>query len=183
MNLASGIVSLVIGGIQYAKPIKLILTNITKKATIRVGTALGLIEAKGGEILQYIPSSGVKLITTSGKTTTVLGTYDKDLKYVINELGVPKSIDLDGNVGGFNLLNVPDELYKNPQQFWLEYNKPWLDAAINRGDDIILATKPSELNLYTKNHTLTGFGREFEYLQSCGYRYCPTLQKMIKTGG
>jgi hypothetical protein len=61
----------------------------------------------------------------------------------------------------------------------------FLDKAIERGDDIVLATKPDP----TKNLTRklengaveqTGFGREMEYLKSNGYQYDLTTNKMIK---
>jgi hypothetical protein len=61
-----------------------------------------------------------------------------------------------------------------PEKFWQQVNKPFLDAAIRRGDDIVLATKPDPTipNLLKRaDGTLTGFGREFEYLRSQGYSY------------
>ena len=45
--------------------------------------------------------------------------------------------------GGFNLLNIPDELYVSPSQFWNEYNKPWLDNAIEKNDIFKIATEPT----------------------------------------
>jgi len=83
------------------------------------------------------------------------------------------------------VLNTPDEFYKNPTQFWNEYNKPFLDKAIERGDDIILTTKPTDsvLNKYDDfgNYVgRTGFGKEIDYLKSKGYVYDSTTKKMVK---
>lgn len=84
------------------------------------------------------------------------------------------SIDFSGNPGGFNLLNTPDNLYTElgPDGFWNAYNKPFLDAAISRGDEFIIATPIIDDNLYLLgSQELTGFGREYFYLLEQGYEY------------
>ena len=130
-----------------------------------------------GYVLNYQTTSGVKLEATSGKTTTILGRYTSDTAAIIDELGLEKSTDFGPRDGDFNLLNVPDDLYISAEQFWEEYNKPWLDAAISRGDIIKIATLPIHENLYrinleTGKEELSGFGREYMYLtQECGYVY------------
>ncbi|MDD3224282.1 MAG: hypothetical protein PHX70_06175 [Clostridium sp.] len=145
-------------------------------------------EIEGGSnpktVLDYIPSSSVELKAIPGKTTTVLGTYVKDTGNIINELGNIKSTDLGARTGGFNLLNTPDELYKTPEQFWDEYNKPWLNNVIERNDEIILATKPTDRNLYrinkiTGSKELTGFGKEYNYLLDHDYVLDTNSMRMI----
>ena len=133
--------------------------------------------------LEYKATSGVKLISIPGKTTTILGRYDLDTKDIIGELNLPKSTDFSGNPGGFNLLNTPDELYVElgADGFWEQYNRPFLDAAIDRGDEILMATPINNHTLYTKSGKLTGYGREYYYLQSKGYQYVDG--KMIPNGG
>ncbi|MBQ8044653.1 MAG: hypothetical protein IJ272_11025 [Clostridia bacterium] len=84
---------------------------------------------------------------------------------------MPKNTNFSGNKGGFNLLNTPDEFYKTADQFWNEYNKPFLDEAIKRGDEIIMATPLTSKNLRIDGDTLTGYGREYEYLKKHGYKY------------
>ena len=127
--------------------------------------------------LDYITSNGLELKATPGRTTTVLGSFKDDTGAIIEELGNVKSLDFGSRDGGFNLLNVPDELYISPDQFWNEYNKPWLDNAILRNDIIKIGTEPTYDNLYRLNNVtgeveLTGFGREFKYLtEKCGYIY------------
>ena len=83
------------------------------------------------------------------------------------------------------MLNTPDELYKTPEQFWNEYNKPWLDQVIERGDPIYLATEPEYDVLYwldttTGEEKMKGFGREYTYLIENGYYYDKTSKRMIK---
>lgn len=138
---------------------------------------------KGGtSTLKHQATSGVELISTPGKTTTILGRYGSDTGAIIDELGLPKSTDFSGNPGGFNLLNTPDELYEQlgPDGFWNQYNKPFLDAAIERGDEILMATPINNSTLYTTTGDLTGYGREYYYLLSKGYEYVDG--KMILKG-
>ncbi len=70
------------------------------------------------------------------------------------------------------MLNTPDDLYITPNQFWNEYNKPFLDKAIARGDEIFMATPINNKTMYVKNGSaLTGYGREYYYLLGHGYIY------------
>lgn len=72
-------------------------------------------------------------------------------------------------------------MYINPNQFWIEYNKPFLDNAIQRGDDIVMATKPTIDSLYISGTSqLTGFGREYYYLLENGYYFDVIKNCMIK---
>jgi len=95
------------------------------------------------------------------------------MQSIIAELGNMKSRDFGPKPGGFNILNVPDELYVNAEQFWRDFNKPWLDAAIARGDKIVFATQPRRDLLWRPNlsngtYELSGFGREYYYLLNRG---------------
>ena len=129
--------------------------------------------------LTYTSTSGVKLVADPNKTTTVLGNYGQDMQHILSELGYPKTLDFGAKNGGFNVLNTPDSLYTSPTQFWNDYNKPFLDAAIERGDNFPLATAPTP-NVLINESGLTGFGREIEYLQSHGYTYDAATSSMVK---
>lgn len=64
---------------------------------------------------------------------------------VINELvGGLKSSYIGAKKGGFNILNISRELYKN-LDFWEVFNKPWLQAAIDRRDIFFAASDPTNL--------------------------------------
>lgn len=76
--------------------------------------------------IKYKPSSGAILKANPNKTTTVLGSFEKDTKNIVNEMGNVKSTDFGARNGSFNVLNVPDDMYKDADQFWNEINKPWL---------------------------------------------------------
>jgi hypothetical protein len=125
--------------------------------------------------IKYKPSSGATLKANPDKTTTILGSYKEDMANILEEMGNVKSTDLGAKKGGFNVLNVPDELY-DPNTFWDLYNKPWLDEAIHRGDDIVIVTKPegnvlTRIDYSTGEVVLTGFGQEIDYLTKNGYVY------------
>ena len=100
-------------------------------------------------------------------------------------MGNVKSTDFGPRDGGFNLLNTPDKLYKTPQQFWNEYNKPWLDNVIERNDIIKLATEPTDDVLYRINNIetgvkeLSGFGKEYNYLLDHGYKFDSSTMQMV----
>jgi hypothetical protein len=76
------------------------------------------------------------------------------------------------NNGGFNFLNIPDDLAaKAGDDFFKLYNQPWLEKAIERGDDIILATKPIDKAKYINNNTLLGnYAKEINYLVQRNHR-------------
>ena len=89
-------------------------------------------------------TSKVPIQPTPGKTTTVLGSYITDTKAIIeDQLGYPKSTNFGPKPGGFNILNTPESSITIPEEFWTKVNKPFLDAAISRGDEIYLATRPT----------------------------------------
>ncbi len=150
-----------------------------------VGGGAGDAANTGGAVLTYKPTSGVLLQAQEGRTTTILGSYNNDTRAIVSELGNVKSTDLGPRVGGFNVLNTPDNLYVSPQQFWTEYNQPWLSNAINRGDNILMATRPAfdvadvktgfsvlaRPNPVTGKMELSGFGREYLTTRRAGYRY------------
>jgi hypothetical protein len=139
------------------------------------------VEAAGGtRRLKYQPSSGAKLEAEPGRTTTILGNYARDMKEVTKELGNQKALDFGPKPGGFNVLNAPDELYQSPEQFWQQYNRPFLDQGIQRGDKFVLATNPDSVILTKPNGELTGFGREYQYLIDKGYHYDPIDKTMVR---
>ena len=170
-----------------------ILHGVAGQSSGEVSKVTPLLENSGGNELNgttktklnYVTSNGLEIEATSGRTTTILGTYNSDTAAIIDELGNVKSLDFGPRVGGFNVLNTPDELYISSEQFWKEYNKPWLDNVVQRNDIIKIATEPTYSNLHRINNEtgeleLTGFGREFMYLiETYNYTYDPVTKTMI----
>ena len=115
-----------------------------------------------------------------------MGRFSNDTEAILNELGNKKSLDFGPREGGLNVLNVPDALADYQYgDFWNDYNRPWLENAMNRNDIIRLATPPTWDNLTTTDsvtgqRSLTGFGREYAYLRSHGYHYDAATGTMVK---
>ena len=126
------------------------------------------------ERLSYEPTSGAEVYSIAEKTTTVLGRYSPDMEAIIDELNLPKSLDYSGNIGGFNILNVPDAYY-NPSTFWADWNYPFLQAALERGDKFIFATElwSNIFEIKEGTITITGYGKEILYIAF--YKICESL--------
>jgi hypothetical protein len=69
-----------------------------------------------GDIPESVTTtSGIPIQPTQSKTTTILRNYVEDMDSIINQqLKYPKTTDFEAKPGGFNVLNVPDEMYKTP---------------------------------------------------------------------
>ncbi|NVO10121.1 MAG: fibronectin type III domain-containing protein [Bacteroidales bacterium] len=158
-------------------------------------------------------SSGARIISNSNKTTTIVGNYTRygysagDMKTLVgNELlGNLKTAQFGSKKGGFNVLNVSDEMIAangGYAKFWETFNEPWLTEAINRGDDIWAASNPLDLSLVYKGETaivnsfdeiktflskstieiekITGFGKEIKTLIDNGYTYNSNIKMFVK---
>ncbi len=121
------------------------------------------------------PSAGPPLAATKGKTTTVLGSYISDMRPVTKEIGLPTNVDFGAKPGGFNILQVPERIsgHMDNETFFATFNKPWLDAAIDRGDVIRLVSDPEnkELLINKKTGKPRVFGLEIKYLEKKGFKY------------
>jgi hypothetical protein len=100
---------------------------------------------------------------TEGKTTTLIGNYKSDMQHILGEFKYPKTTDFGPKEGGFNLLNVPDDVTIGVD-FWKQFNEPWLKQATNRGDDVVVMSNPSDQALLSKGGRRTGFGREVDFM-------------------
>jgi hypothetical protein len=193
-----------VGGASYAaNAIKIgqWLNSVKTNAALKGASASAQAEARlannfyrDGAALdfpqQLQTSSGIVIRANPDKTTTVLGTYVDDTNSIINsQLSLPRStvIDAPTQPGAFNLLNTPNSVYGKlgADNFWNDVNKPFIDAAIQRGDDIYLATDPNvwgALNRRLPDGSVvrTGFGREYDYLTSKGYIYDSSTGKMTR---
>lgn len=125
----------------------------------------------------FIPSSGTKLVGNPKKTTTILGRWEPDMKIIIKKLiaeefnvGTEYGI-VNSNKGGFNFLNI--QVPYNKETFFEQFNMPWLQKAIERGDDIVLATIPKSkhelIDFYT-NKLKGNFAFELDYLIKNDYK-------------
>lgn len=140
----------------------------------------GIVPNTFGAIPERITTSrGIPIEPSPGQTTTILGSYRADMQNIIeNQLNYPKTSDFGPKPSGFNVLNVDTPL--KGDAFWDQYNQPFLDSAITRGDPIRLATPPEDNFLYRSDGSLTGYGREIQYLSGKGYYFDPVSHSMVK---
>jgi len=147
----------------------------------------------------HIPTSGVKVTATTKKGTYLVGSFGSDLEFILKELDYPTITDyqkLRRDYGfllpkgqKFNLLNVSEavvEYFSKKGGFFNRVNTKWIDAAVKRGDDIILIS--SKNRIYKKiqlkgnniKYELTGYGKEIHRLEwKYGYRYDIKTNKML----
>ncbi len=120
--------------------------------------------------IQVNVSSGAIIISNpNGLTTTIVGRFHTypaltgDLDNIITELlGGLKNSQHGAKPGGFNALNVSDEVAQLAKttpppnsggwgHFWTNHNKPWLEKAMARGDDIYPASNPMDFTQLFQN--------------------------------
>ena len=162
------------------------------------GSSLEIIDNK-------VLHGGNNIDLSTNKTTTITGTLD-DVNLVASR-GVNPNNSFNGitaanvaNEGGINILRSPawgqiKNKYKTvvnnknvydwekiADEFWETVNKPWLDEAITRGDNIRLVSSPTnpkaiyvtddlgEFVLDASGNKITSiFGREINHLKAKGY--------------
>ena len=151
--------------------------------------AIPIFNAAKIPIANYLRGAGIEVIaknarlwggnlirTVNNRTTTVLGRFKGGIEYV----KATGKWRCGQNTGGINLLNVGDDAYRQviaeggDDLFWNTYNKPWLDDAINRGDNIRIVSDPTDPANLFKNGVdgeRTMFGREIEHLENKGYTF------------
>lgn len=139
---------------------------------------------RGKTALKTVPTSGKPIVSHPEKTTTILGTYKDDTARILEEIDYPKTNEFGPNEGGFNVLNVTKDVeakYTNHpngwdgDRFWKDQNEPFLRQAMERGDNITLATPRNEMVApkFDKagNEITSGFDREQIFLRDNAEKY------------
>ncbi|MBK8893333.1 MAG: hypothetical protein IPN64_04535 [Propionivibrio sp.] len=120
----------------------------------------------------YTPSGIIP--ANAEKTTTVLGRWQSDMQSIIDgQIRAPKSDDFGVAPGGFNVLNVSHATEDAAGvHFFERINKPFLDQALKRGDDIALGTIPQRFDdvLYSNGQLKGNFAKELDYLVKNNYK-------------
>jgi hypothetical protein len=164
-----------------------------------------------GSQLEIIPRSkrdvlhgGNTIHLDTDATTTVTGTLDNVNTIAQRGERLPGATLMGENPGGINILRSPkwrelQEKYKTvleagdhqgywklvTDEFWETTNKPWLDAAMARGDRFRFVSNPAdEIALFVREGNTfvldangqripSIFGREVKYLKAHGYTFLP----------
>jgi len=128
------------------------------------------LKVLSGVVTKQLSIGGKTITLSTTKVNSLLGRFRPDVANLFNELGSFKNVGLGETKGGINILNKPD-FYYNADTWWNAYNKPWLDKAINRGDDIYLATIPQKADDIIKDGKLLGaYAQELDHLATRNYK-------------
>src|SRR5690606_36939879 len=131
-------------------------------------TNIDKLKVLSGAVSRSISIAGREVVLSPNKVNTILGRYDPDIQNLFEELGSFKSVGLGETIGGVNLLNKPKHYpYTDPQQWWNDFNYNWLKKAVDRDDNIYLATK--DFSKLTNNGKITTYAYEVKYLIQRNY--------------
>ena len=151
----------------------------------------------------------------AGKTTTVVGKWQGELEVLYNELtsvnNIPHQSATDLNIymqsgkfdnpGGFNMLSIEGwtttvieeaakrGIMRDTKAFddfiWDTYNRPWIESAMQRGDNIIIWSNPTNLKKTKYIDGVIGpsfYERELEFLKNNSTKYNYDYNKGINSG-
>ena len=140
------------------------------KLTQFLKTNTDKLKVLSGVVSRQLTIGGKTVILNTSKVNTIIGGFRPDIAILFDEFGSFKNVGLGETQGGINILNKPDYYY-DASTWWNAYNKPWLDKAITRGDDIYLATIPTKVDDIIKNGKLSGaYSEELNYLAIKNYK-------------
>ncbi len=158
-------------------------------------TQCGVPGAAQTNVIPYQPSSGVKLLSSDPKDTYLIGSYNKDLRRIINELKYPKikAWRIQQSLGpppgqDYNILNDEDSEYQRifnkygPGAFFKMVNGKWVDNAVAKRRIIKAVTHP-KCCLRNAQGKLSGFGKEVHRLEHVhGYRWHEQKKQFVPFG-
>jgi hypothetical protein len=115
----------------------------------------------------------------AGKTTVFMGSFSRTARPLSTTQAVGGSkyltnTDFDVRLGGYQILNVPDSMYRlsvrQAAGFWGTYNGPWIDRlARDVNTEFVVLTNPMDVALLFRNGNLSGFGHELSTLLNGPY--------------
>lgn len=185
------------------------ITGIKSSSEVRIlnkGNQVGKII--DGKLNVSYSGFGGNIVCDPNKTTTLIGKWTGGTEDIWNT-SLAKQVDnITGNPEGINILGVVD-MSPSPSVVWHDQNKPWLDAAISRGDVIRVVSDPLDINhvFFNKNNIPTSvfsspetlanylkdlsestpevsqlgfYGREIRHLFQNGYTYNEELKIFSK---
>jgi len=145
------------------------VSNVKQLMNTRVTQLRNYLGLNGSQSIQL--NNGLGTITTStNKATTFIG-KTTETQLLKNQFGDFKHIQVGEAPGSVNLLNMPDT-YWNPATWFEDFNKDWMLRAINRGDDIYIASPINANSLL--NETQAGV--------KYGSYYANELNELVKVG-
>lgn len=129
------------------------------------------LKVLSGVSSKAVTIAGKSIRLSANKVNTFLGRFDPDVQNLFAEFGSFKNVGLGENPGGVNILNYPSHYYDR-STWWERYNRPWLNRAIDRRDDIFLVTIPQKADeVVDGSGKLKGtFAQELNHLVTRDYK-------------
>jgi len=151
--------------------------NTNPGAAFTYAVRCGVPGAAQVNVIPYQPSSGVKLLGNDPWDTYLIGSYNKDLRKIIQQLKYPKikASRVQQSLGPppgqhYNILNDDDGEFQRifdtygPGAFFRMVNAKWVDNAVRKKRIIKSVTHPS-CCLRNRQGKLSGFGKEVHRLE------------------
>lgn len=108
----------------------------------------------------------ISLSLAKDKTNVLIGSYwggakPSNTSSALLETKYLTTADMDHRPGGIQLLNVPDEMFRQSSDFWIKYNLPWLKKMANLSEvQFIILSDITDVGLLYRSGSLNGFGKE-----------------------
>lgn len=145
------------------------VSNVEELLNTRVTQLRNCLGLNGSQTINLTQGLGT-VTTKSNKVTTFIGKTDQT-QLLKNQFGDFKHIEVGETTGSVNLLNMPDP-YFNGATWFNDYNQDWVLRALNRGDDIYIASSLKNIDLSVDNILWSqAYGKSF---------YAQELEELIK---
>ena len=155
-------------GNEVAKSLDVMLSNLK--------TLNGLSD----DTSPQVTLSNATIALSSTVTTVLMGpfrgaTAPSNTSTALNELNYLANTYFEERLGGYQLLNVPNEMYrlediKTPSNFWAAYNYPWLNTIAGKtAVEFVVLSDPMDASLLFRSGELSGFGEELSTLLNGNY--------------
>ena len=134
------------------------VSNVEQLIKTRVTQLRNSLGLNGPQTIKL--TQGLDTVTTNpNKVTTFIG-KTKETQLLKDQFGDFRNIELGETPGAVNLLNMPDT-YWNPSTWFEDYNQSWMQRAIDRGDDIYIASEINYSSLMNISKDGTEYGSYF----------------------
>ena len=133
------------------------VSNVDELINTRVTQFRNYLGLNGPQTIEL--KHGLGNVVTNPDKTTFIGKTDETI-LLKKQFGNFKHYKVGESPGAVNLLNMPDT-YWNPSTWFEDYNRDWMLRAIERGDDIYIASPINKLNLINETDLGVNYGSYF----------------------
>lgn len=128
------------------------VSNVEQLINTRVTQLRNCLGLNGSQTINL--TQGLGTVTSNpNKVTTFIG-KTTETQLLKDQFGDFKHIEVGEAIGSVNLLNMPDT-YFNGATWWVDHNRAWIQRAIDRGDDIYIASSLKDIDMSVDNILLS----------------------------